>query len=112
MIDYLQFLGLGFAFGFSFYFVTFVNRLIGVKWLSFVNDALLPVVWAFAAFSAIIIINNGNIRCQYFIMIGAGIFLYSVSVHKLFNPFVNKLVSKIFHRPNMLKSFKKVLHLK
>ncbi|MGN0532252.1 MAG: spore cortex biosynthesis protein YabQ [Eubacterium sp.] len=112
MIDYLQFLGLGFVFGFSFYLVTFLNRLFGIKWLSFINDALLPVVWALAAFSAIIVINNGNIRCQYYIMIGVGIFLYSVSIHKLLNPFINKIFSKISHRPNILKSFKKVLHLK
>ncbi len=90
------------------------------KVLSFVLDSLLLTIWAFAAFSAIIVINNGNVRCQFFIMIACGIAFYSLTIHRLFYRFTKPLQERLNallrglgrHAGNGAESLKKVLHLK
>lgn len=120
MTELLSFFGLGVVFGFSIKAVEFVENVFLCKVLSFVLDALLLTVWAFATFSAIIVINNGNVRCQFFIMIACGIAFYSLTVHRLLycltKPLqerLNSMLRSLGRRAGSgVESLKKVLHLK
>ena len=108
---------LGFIFGFLFDLDTLFIKSLNNKFIRFVFDFTLCVIYGLAFFTMLLIFNDGVFRGIYFISMLLGFTVYMITLYKLFNKprkklcfFIRNLhINLKISNPNP-KYFKKVLH--
>ena len=104
----LSFAALGAVCSFVYCAVTFFEKLLSLRILSFVLDVLMMLSFAVVFFCFVIGYGENGFRFYHFLIAALGFFAYQMTVHRLFRNLENKIANKLsVKRKSFTKRLKK-----